>query len=82
MIVGLLRAAQDMPPLRFVTVQWVCEACHDLVCSLQLKDTVLITGATIEHIPKELSPNGSLDSAPKDIMLMVSVSTCLDCYTT
>ena len=33
---------------------------------------VLITGITIEHIPKELSPNGSLDSAPKDIMLVVS----------
>ena len=52
----------------------LCETCHNLVCSLQLKDTVLITGATIEHIPKELSPNGSLDSAPKDIMLVVSVS--------
>ena len=74
MIVGLLKAAQGMQPLRFVTEQSVCEMCLNIVCSLQLKDTVLITGVTIEHIPKELSPNGSLDSAPKDIMLVVSVS--------
>lgn len=73
-IVGHLRAAQGMPPLRFVTEQSVCETCLYIAYSLQLKDTVLITGITIEHIPKELSPNGSLDSAPKDIMLVVSVS--------
>ena len=73
MIVGLLRAAQGMPLLRFVIEQCVHKMCCNTVCSLQLKDTVLITGVTIEHIPKELSPNGSLESAPKDIKLMVSV---------
>ena len=49
------------------------EVAHSLVHSLQLKDTIQITGITIEHIPKVLSPNGSLDSAPKDIKLVVSV---------
>ena len=44
----------------------------DIAFTLQLKDNVQITGITVEHIPKELSPNGNLDSAPKDIMLVVS----------
>ena len=60
-----------MPPSRFVCYNLDC-CLTDIVFSLQLKDNVRITGITVEHIPRELSPNGSLDSAPKDIMLVVS----------
>ena len=41
--------------------------------SLQLKEPIVITGVTLEHIPKELTPNGSLSSAPKDFRIVVSL---------
>lgn len=34
--------------------------------TLKLRDEVVITGVTLDHIPQELSPNGTLDTTPKD----------------
>lgn len=34
----------------------------------------MITGVTLDHIPRELSPNGSLDTAPKDFSVHVCVA--------
>lgn len=42
---------------------------------LKLNHNVFVTGFTMEHIPKSLSPNGKIDSAPKKFS--VYVSCCL-----
>lgn len=39
---------------------------------LQLKSEVVLNGVTLDHIPKTLSPNGKLDSAPKEFSVYVS----------
>ena len=36
---------------------------------------VVVTGVSIDHIPKELARNGILDSAPKDFTVFVSTCT-------
>ncbi|XP_039299840.1 uncharacterized protein LOC120348935 isoform X2 [Nilaparvata lugens] len=33
---------------------------------LQLSSTIIVTGFTLEHIPRSLAPHGRIDSAPKD----------------
>lgn len=33
---------------------------------IQLSERIIITGFTLEHIPRSLASNGSIDSAPKD----------------
>lgn len=33
---------------------------------IQLSESILVTGVTLEHIPRSLAPNGTIDSAPKD----------------
>lgn len=38
---------------------------------LQLKGEIIITGVTLEHIPRELTPEGSFNSAPKDFSVWV-----------
>lgn len=38
---------------------------------LQLKDEIIITGITLEHIPRELTPESSFNSAPKDFSVWV-----------
>ena len=40
---------------------------------MQLKDKVLVTGVSVEHIPKSLAPNGTVDSAPRDFSVYVSI---------
>ena len=37
----------------------------------------MVTGVTVEHIPKELTPNGSLSSAPKQFRIWVSACACV-----
>ncbi|XP_063697444.1 klaroid protein [Culicoides brevitarsis] len=37
---------------------------------IQLSRLIHVTGFTVEHIPKTLAPNGTLDSAPKDFTVM------------
>ena len=44
---------------------------------VQLKEAVVVTSVTVEHIPKELSPYGSLSSAPKTFRVLVCVYACL-----
>ena len=39
--------------------------------TVKLREGVVITGVTIDHIPQELSPNGTLDTAPKDFSVQV-----------
>ena len=48
--------------------------------SLQLNDKISITNVSIEHIPKELSPNGSLVSAPQNFTVLVSIRSLLGFY--
>lgn len=38
---------------------------------LQLKGEIIITGVTLEHISRELTPEGSFNSAPKDFSVWV-----------
>ncbi|KAK7584044.1 hypothetical protein V9T40_005007 [Parthenolecanium corni] len=33
---------------------------------IQLSERIFVTGVTLEHIPRSLAPNGTIDSAPKD----------------
>lgn len=40
---------------------------------LKLNSNVLVTGFTLEHIPKSLAPNGRIDSAPKLFTVWVSI---------
>lgn len=40
---------------------------------LKLNHNVFVTGFTVEHIPKSLSPNGNIDSAPKLFTVWVSL---------
>ena len=44
---------------------------------LQLKGEIIITGVTLEHIPRELTPDGSFNSAPKDFSVWVCSITCI-----
>uniref|UniRef100_A0A336LHJ6 CSON014409 protein n=1 Tax=Culicoides sonorensis TaxID=179676 RepID=A0A336LHJ6_CULSO len=37
---------------------------------IQLSRSIHVTGFTVEHIPKTLAPNGTIDSAPKDFVVM------------
>jgi SUN domain-containing protein 1/2 len=37
---------------------------------IRLKEAVAVTGVTVEHIPKELTPSGSLSSAPKEFRIL------------
>ncbi len=39
--------------------------------TIKLREEVVVTGVTIDHIPQELSPNGTLDTAPKDFTVKV-----------
>lgn len=39
---------------------------------LKLNSPVYVTGFTLEHIPKTLSPNGRIDSAPRNFTVWVS----------
>lgn len=39
---------------------------------VQLSRLIHVTGFTIEHIPKSLAPNGQIESAPKNFVVMVS----------
>ena len=38
---------------------------------IQLNSEVLVTGFTMEHIPKMLAPNGQIDSAPNSFSVWV-----------
>ncbi len=38
---------------------------------MQLQGPVVITGVSLEHIPRELTPNGSRVSAPKEFQVWV-----------
>ena len=44
---------------------------HVCMYTVQLKQPIVITTVTLEHIPKELTPTGSLSSAPKDFTVVV-----------
>lgn len=37
--------------------------------TIKLRSEVVITGVTVDHIPQELSPNGTLDTTPKDFVV-------------
>jgi SUN domain-containing protein 1/2 len=37
---------------------------------IRLKEAVVVTGVTVEHIPKELTPSGTLSSAPKEFRIL------------
>ena len=39
-------------------------------CAIQLRDEVIVTGVTVDHIPHELSPNGTLDTAPREFAVL------------
>ena len=43
--------------------------------TLQLKDEIVVTGVTLEHISRDLSPNGAIRSAPKDFTVLVWACT-------
>jgi SUN domain-containing protein 1/2 len=45
---------------------------------VQLSMEISVTEVSIEHIPKELSPTGNIDSAPKDFSVWVSGYLLLD----
>lgn len=53
--------------------KYLCTYYNNFVVLIQLKDEIMITGVTVDHIPKELSPNGSLSSAPKEFSVIVSL---------
>ncbi|CAH8578910.1 unnamed protein product [Schistosoma turkestanicum] len=36
---------------------------------IRLSSPIIISSVTLEHLPKELSPNGRLDSAPRDFLV-------------
>lgn len=40
---------------------------------LKLNSMVYVTGFTLEHISKSLSPTGRIDSAPRNFTVWVSV---------
>lgn len=40
---------------------------------LKLSKTIHVTGFTIEHLPKSLSEDGHIRSAPKDFSIWVSI---------
>lgn len=40
---------------------------------LKLNAEIFVTGFTIEHIPKNLAPNGKIDSAPKTFTVWVLI---------
>jgi SUN domain-containing protein 1/2 len=37
---------------------------------IRLKEAVVVTGVTVEHIPKDLTPSGSLSSAPREFRIL------------
>lgn len=37
---------------------------------IRLKEAAIVTGVTVEHIPKELTPSGSLSSAPREFRIL------------
>ncbi|CAI7988775.1 SUN domain-containing protein 2 [Geodia barretti] len=37
---------------------------------IRLKEAVVVTGVTVEHIPKDLTPSGSLTSAPREFRIL------------
>lgn len=44
---------------------------------------MIITGVTLDHIPRELTPNGTLSSAPQNFTVYVSITRsalCFDSY--
>ena len=41
--------------------------------AIQLKDKILVTGVSVEHIPKSLALNGTIESAPRDFSVFVSI---------
>uniref|UniRef100_A0A672R985 SUN domain-containing protein n=1 Tax=Sinocyclocheilus grahami TaxID=75366 RepID=A0A672R985_SINGR len=48
---------------------------------ISLSYPVRITHVTLEHLPKELSPTGRIDSAPKDFAVYVSYGKLLGTFT-
>lgn len=40
---------------------------------LELSHTIIVTGFTMEHISRLLSPSGRIDSAPKKFSMWVSI---------
>ena len=47
--------------------------------TIKLREEVVVTGVTIDHIPLELSPNGTLDTAPKDFTVQVEYVWDVEC---
>lgn len=45
---------------------------------LKLNHNVFVTGFTMEHIPKSLAPNGTIDSAPKSFTVWVNYNFDFD----
>jgi len=37
---------------------------------VELSETVVVTGFTVEHLPRSLSPTGTIDTAPRDFRVM------------
>ena len=48
---------------------------------MQLKDKIVVTGVSVEHIPKSLAPNSTtIDSAPRDFSVYVSIIFVSLCF--
>lgn len=39
---------------------------------IELSENVTVTAFTMEHLPRSLSPSGTIDTAPKDFRVLVS----------
>jgi SUN domain-containing protein 1/2 len=39
---------------------------------VELSENITVTGFTIEHLPKSLSPSGTIDTAPREFHVLVS----------